>query len=115
MSETQTPNAPPPQTIEELTAEIEQTREDLGQTVQALADKANVKAHARQKVAAGKQAVGRQAGEIKQRAAGMARSGRSAATRGARQVRQRTGVRTGAAAAGGLAVALALLVWWRRR
>jgi ElaB/YqjD/DUF883 family membrane-anchored ribosome-binding protein len=40
---------------EELRAEIEQTREDLGDTVQALADKSDVKAQARDRIAAVKQ------------------------------------------------------------
>jgi len=41
--------APKP-TIEELRAEIKQTRAELGQTVQALAAKADVKARAREQV-----------------------------------------------------------------
>ncbi|WP_051808952.1 DUF3618 domain-containing protein [Actinoplanes subtropicus] len=46
--DTATP-APKP-TIEELRAEIKQTRADLGETVQALAAKADVKARAREQV-----------------------------------------------------------------
>jgi hypothetical protein len=41
--------APKP-TIEELRAEIKQTRADLGETVQALAAKADVKARAKEQV-----------------------------------------------------------------
>jgi hypothetical protein len=37
----------PPQSAEALTAEIEKTRQELGQTVEALAAKADVKARAR--------------------------------------------------------------------
>jgi DNA-binding XRE family transcriptional regulator len=52
MSE-QTEEAPAPApkpTIEELRAEIKQTRAELGETVQALAAKADVKARAREQV-----------------------------------------------------------------
>jgi len=44
-------SAPAPKpTIEELRAEIKQTRAELGETVQALAAKADVKARAREQV-----------------------------------------------------------------
>jgi ElaB/YqjD/DUF883 family membrane-anchored ribosome-binding protein len=41
----------------EIRAEIEQTREQLGETVEALAEKTNVKAHARERIQAVKEAV----------------------------------------------------------
>ena len=46
--------APKP-TIEELRAEIKRTRADLGETVQALAAKADVKARAREQVEVARQ------------------------------------------------------------
>ena len=48
-TENKTTPAPKP-TVEELRAEIKQTRADLGETVQALAAKADVKARAREQV-----------------------------------------------------------------
>jgi DNA-binding XRE family transcriptional regulator len=55
MSE-QTNDTPAPKpTVEELRAEIKQTRAELGETVQALAAKADVKARARDQVEVAKQ------------------------------------------------------------
>ena len=48
-TENKTTPAPKP-TVEELRAEIKQTRADLGETVQALAAKADVKARAKEQV-----------------------------------------------------------------
>jgi hypothetical protein len=47
MSEDPAGSNTPPQSAEALTAEIEKTRQELGQTVEALAAKADVKARAR--------------------------------------------------------------------
>ena len=47
MSEDSAGSNTPPQSAEALTAEIEKTRQELGQTVEALAAKADVKARAR--------------------------------------------------------------------
>ena len=88
MTEAPTQSAAAAQSVEALTAEIEQTREQLGETVQALAEKANVKAHVQEKVAERKQAVAR--------------------------VWHRVDARVAGAAVGGVA-ALAVLVCWRRR
>jgi hypothetical protein len=43
-------SADDPDTIAEVRAEVERTREELGETVEALAHKADVKARAREKV-----------------------------------------------------------------
>ena len=47
MSEDSAGSSTPPQSAEALTAEIEKTRQELGQTVEALAAKADVKARAK--------------------------------------------------------------------
>ena len=47
--------------IDELQADIDRTRQELGETVSALADKADVKAHVQDKVAETKQAAVRTA------------------------------------------------------
>jgi ElaB/YqjD/DUF883 family membrane-anchored ribosome-binding protein len=43
------PPLPPDAGIDEIRADIEQTRHQLGETVEALSDKLNVKEHARHK------------------------------------------------------------------
>lgn len=62
--------------VDALRAEIKQTRADLGETVQALAAKADVKARAKEQVAQTKQKVKAQAAE----ATGKVRSAAVAAT-----------------------------------
>lgn len=57
----------PKPTIEELRAEIKQTRADLGETVQALAAKADVKARAREQVEQARQRVLDAAGQAQER------------------------------------------------
>jgi len=61
-TENKTTPAPKP-TVEELRAEIKQTRAELGETVQALAAKADVKARAKDQVEVTKQKVKAQAVE----------------------------------------------------
>jgi vacuolar-type H+-ATPase subunit I/STV1 len=53
--------APPKPSVDELRAEIKQTRSELGETVQALAAKADVKARAKDQVEQTKQRVKAQA------------------------------------------------------
>lgn len=49
------PDEPPPsRSAEQIRADIEQTREQLGETVEALAAKTDVKAHAQERVEAAK-------------------------------------------------------------
>jgi hypothetical protein len=67
MSEKTTEPAVPKPSIEELRAEIKQTRADLGETVQALAAKADVKARALDQVEHAKQRVLVAAGQAQQR------------------------------------------------
>ena len=66
MSEKTTEAATPKPTIEELRAEIKQTRADLGETVQALAAKADVKARALDQVEHARQRVRTAAGQAQQ-------------------------------------------------
>jgi Protein of unknown function (DUF3618) len=73
-------DAPPAE--EALTQEIQATREDLGETVEALAAKVDVKARARDKARA-------VSGKARARAGGAAQSARSAAASKAAQVRNR--------------------------
>ena len=54
---------------EEIQAEIEQTREELGETVAEIADKADVKKQAKRKVNETKAKVAAKKDEVKQRAA----------------------------------------------
>jgi len=60
--------APPPEDPEQLRAEIERTRVELGDTVAALAEKTDVKARAKEKVAEVKQNVNERRTELVSRA-----------------------------------------------
>ena len=62
---------PEPSTGRELQEEIEQTREHLGQTVEALAAKADVKARAQAKAAEVKVKAQDKAADVKSRAVGL--------------------------------------------
>ena len=106
MSESQTPD--------EIRAEIEQTRSDLGETVDALTNKVDVKAQARQKVESVKSTVSDKAGQAK-----------AAAPAPVQKALDKTGEVTAPALqkaapyrkqiAVGAAVVLAVLLFWRRR
>jgi hypothetical protein len=64
MSEASTPAEP-----QQLRDEIEQTRADLGETVQALAAKTDVKARAKEKLAMAKGQAAQAAGEVRDQTA----------------------------------------------
>jgi hypothetical protein len=64
MSEKTSETAAPKPTVAELRAEIQQTRADLGETVQALAAKADVKARALDQVEQVRARVRRSAGPV---------------------------------------------------
>ena len=64
--------SPPKPSVDELRAEIKQTRSDLGETVQALAAKADVKARAKDQVELTKQRVKAQASGAADRIRGAA-------------------------------------------
>lgn len=53
---------------EEIRRDIDQTRQDLGDTVEALAAKADVKARARERIASTKTSVVNKAGELRSKA-----------------------------------------------
>jgi ElaB/YqjD/DUF883 family membrane-anchored ribosome-binding protein len=55
---------------EEIRSEIEQTREQLGETVEALAEKADVKGQAKAKVEETRQRFTRKAGDAREKIAG---------------------------------------------
>ena len=95
------PNRPEPgpdASISDIEADVEQTRNELGQTVEALADKLDVKARAQEKVA-----------ETKERVVDKADSPRHAATDDPKRT-----VPIAAIALLG-AVAVGIVVWRRRR
>jgi predicted transcriptional regulator len=77
------PSAAPPESLEGLTEEIERTRKDLGETVEALAAKADVTARAREK-----------ATEVAGRVSGKASQLKDTAS----QVKEQAAVRMGSAA-----------------
>ncbi|MEU1449533.1 DUF3618 domain-containing protein [Streptomyces mirabilis] len=61
-------------TPDELRGQVEQTRAELGETIQTLADKAAVKARAKEKTAEVKEQVVAKAGELRAKAAQAAHS-----------------------------------------
>ena len=109
-----TPNEPAKHldSISDVEDDIEQTRQQLGHTVDALKDKLDVKAHAQHKVEDVKASAAGHAHNVQDRAAHLASGVRDAATDG-------DGHPKPAVPIGGAAVAAAAavtLVWlWRRR
>jgi Protein of unknown function (DUF3618) len=95
----------PPDDPEELKQEIERTREQLGETVEALAAKADVKAQAQAK-------AGQVAERLKSRAA-QARRQAAATTTGQLQGRERRVQLV--VAAGAVVLAWLLITRWRQR
>jgi ElaB/YqjD/DUF883 family membrane-anchored ribosome-binding protein len=90
----QTPDDP-----QQLRAEIERTREDLGDTVAALAEKTDVKARARDKVAEVRQNVSQRRTELVDRARESSPDGASSAATQVRAKAQENPIPTAAIAA----------------
>jgi Protein of unknown function (DUF3618) len=119
-----TPGDAPPDNLRALTDEIERTRTELGETVEALAAKADVKARAQEKAADAKQTFLDVAGRVKdQVTSGTAQAAATgwkstpepvqrAAKRAAGSARQR---RAPLAAAVGAALLVGALIKRRRR
>ncbi|RSN51912.1 MULTISPECIES: DUF3618 domain-containing protein [Actinomadura] len=96
---------------EELRQEVDRARHDLGETVEALAAKADVKAMARERVDQARTRAMDAVGSARQAASSRASSARAAAAspQGAARARQ------GGAAVGAAGAAAALLTVWLRR
>jgi ElaB/YqjD/DUF883 family membrane-anchored ribosome-binding protein len=90
----QTPDDP-----QQLRADIERTREDLGDTVAALAEKTDVKARARDKVAGVRQNVNQRRTELVDRARESSPDGASSAADQVRAKAQEKPIHTAAIAA----------------
>jgi hypothetical protein len=99
--------------IDQLQAEIEQTREQLGETVDALTAKLDVKTRAKARVSATKQNASARLGEGRAKAVELTSSARSAATtpdgKPTPPVLAAVGVATAAL------VAATVLIWRKRR
>jgi acetylornithine deacetylase/succinyl-diaminopimelate desuccinylase-like protein len=123
MSNQTTGGGTPPQTSEALAAEIEQTRHELGETVEALVAKTDVKARAQHKAAEvtenlrGKAQTA--AGKVRERARGAQAMARAAQEKAARRVPAlRSSGATGAYGAAAALAAAAIILGWpmiRRR
>jgi hypothetical protein len=94
----------------QIEAEIEQTRQELGKTVEALSAKLDVKARARQRLVATKEHAGQRADAARRRAAELVAQAKVAATES--QGRSRTVVPVGAVV---VVVVLSAAVVWKRR
>ena len=117
------PEPGPDAGIEDLQSDIERTREQLGQTVEALSDKLDVKAQAKQKAADTRDRFAARTKEAKERALNTAQTLRSktagvgpkmadAATDKQGSIRPAVPLAGIAVAA---AVAIGIVVWIRRR
>jgi chromosome segregation ATPase len=117
------PEPGPDAGIEDLQSDIERTREQLGQTVEALSDKLDVKAQAKQKAADTRDRFAAKTKEAKERALNTAQTLRSkTAGVGAKMADAATdnqgSIRPAVTLAGiavTAAVAIGIVVWIRRR
>ena len=91
--------AQPPEDPQQLRADIERTREDLGDTVAALAEKTDVKTRARDKVAEVRQNVNERRTELVGRARESSPDGASSAATQVRAKAQENPIHTAAIAA----------------
>ena len=98
---------------DELQADIERTREQLGHTVDALSEKLDVKAQTRHRVESLKQGGAAKVDAVRARGGEAATKAKNAATDG--QGNPKTGVLAGAASAAAFLTAVAAVVWRRRR
>ncbi|MBY0285783.1 MAG: DUF3618 domain-containing protein [Mycobacteriaceae bacterium] len=106
------PNRPEPgpdADIQDIEADAEQTRKELGETIEALADKLDVKGRAKDKASETKEHVVEKAAETKDQVVAKAEALRHTATDNP----QRTVPMAAVVLIGALAVAL--VVWRRRR
>lgn len=96
---------------EEIQAEIAQTRQELGDTVDALSAKLDVKSRARNQLAASRRQAADQVQAARRRASQTATRGKDAATDEHGSLRPAVP----ATAAAAVVVVVAGVVWWRRR
>ena len=102
-----------PLSADELQADIERTREQLGNTVDALSEKLDVKAQTRHKVESLKQGGAAKVDAVRARGGEAATRAKNAATDG--QGKPKTGLLAGAALAAVLLAVAAAVVLRRRR
>lgn len=98
---------------DELQADIERTREQLGNTVDAVSEKLDVKAQTLHKMENLKQGGAAKVDAVRARGGEVATKARNAATD--RQGKPRAGLLAGAALAAALLAVCAAVVWRRRR
>jgi ElaB/YqjD/DUF883 family membrane-anchored ribosome-binding protein len=114
-----------PDDQQELEKEIEQTREQLGETVEALVGKVDVKARARQKLGQLTTQLQAKATEAKDKATGAgkrlqlqdkANQAKQQAAQAGQQIKKRPVPAAASAGAIGMLVLFFVLIrWWRRR
>lgn len=102
-----------PRSPEEIEADLEQTRRDLGETVDALSAKLDVKSRAKEQVASTKLRATEQLHTARERASAAAAKGKQAATDDQGGVKP--AVPAGAGAAALLAIGLVVVLVRRRR